>query len=191
MFPELTVAVTLSPLPQRHRRGGGILSSALSQVKHRGVPGGQSGRGWRRAAAEGDDLSLSRALRKATTETLKSYKCSELAVPPSDHWTIVIGAGSHVVGLRPQIRVLRAARAAAEEHVHPPRQGGPVQAGDGPEAGQGRLPLPAEPQQRPGEASRGEQTRQSKSFILNSCSSKVVFYQTTADFEFEFLVILH
>lgn len=60
------------------------------------------------------------------------------------------------MGLRPEVYVLSATCAAAGQHVHPARQGGPVQAGDGPEAGQGWLSLPAEPQQRPREDERGE-----------------------------------
>lgn len=55
------------------------------------------------------------------------------------------------MGLWPEVHVLRVPCAAAGRLEHPPRQGGPVRAGDGPEAGQGWMPLPAAPQQRPRE----------------------------------------
>lgn len=58
---------------------------------------------------------------------------------------------SDVMGLWPEVHVLRVPCAAARRLEHPPRQGGPVRAGDGPEAGQGWMPLPAAPQQRPRE----------------------------------------
>lgn len=66
---------------------------------------------------------------------------------------------SNVVGLWPEVHVLRVPCAAAGGHVHPARQGGSFQAGDGPETGQGWLPLPAEPQQGPREDMRGETHR--------------------------------
>lgn len=60
------------------------------------------------------------------------------------------------MGLWPEVHVLRVPCAAAGEHVYAARQGGPVQAGGGPETGQGWLPLPAAPRQGLGEDKRGE-----------------------------------
>ena len=72
-----------------------------------------------------------------------------------------------VVGLWPEVHVLCVPCAAAGEHVHPAWQGGPVPTGDGPETGQGWLPLPAEPQQGPREDERGE--------IQHCCSHYCIF----------------
>lgn len=95
MFPELTVAVTLSPLPERLKARGG----------------------------HGEGICHSLSAKLNTEENLESrLVCTER----SENWlknTCCLldqrSAGSDVMGLWPQIHVLCAPCAAAEEHVHP------------------------------------------------------------------------
>lgn len=93
MFPELTVAVTLSPLPERLKARGG----------------------------HGEGICHSLSVKLNTEENLesrlvRSENCLENACCLLEQLS---GASSDVMGLWPQIHVLCAPCAAAEEHVHP------------------------------------------------------------------------